>query len=96
MFTSPTCVSLGTVARDAPERGFSRTRFVTVCLTAPSALEIPATGLPVAHPAAETDLYQPAATLHAVTPRCKRFPGGAGMLTCFPSTTPFGLALGAG
>jgi hypothetical protein len=29
-----------------------------------------------------------------VPPSLKRHPGGTGILTCFPSTTPFGLALG--
>jgi hypothetical protein len=29
-----------------------------------------------------------------VTPLLKRFPGSAGMLTCFPSPTPFDLGLG--
>ena len=30
-----------------------------------------------------------------VPPSLKRHPGGTGMLTCFPSPTPFGLGLGA-
>ena len=29
-----------------------------------------------------------------VPPSLKRFPGGTGILTCFPSATPFGLTLG--
>ena len=39
-------------------------------------------------------VQQVAGLSFCVTPSVKRCFGGAGMLTCFPSTTPFGLALG--
>ena len=39
--------------------------------------------------------FQPVARLSfCVTPSYERNRGGTGILTCFPSTTPFGLALG--
>ena len=41
------------------------------------------------------DVHHPDGLPFCVTPSVKRDCGGAGILTCFPSPTPFGLGLGA-
>ena len=40
------------------------------------------------------DFRHPDGLPSCVPPSLKRFPGGTGILTCFPSATPFGLTLG--
>ena len=40
------------------------------------------------------DFHHPDGLPSCVPPSLKRFPGGTGILTCFPSATPFGLTLG--
>ena len=54
-----------------------------------------AVDLPAARPQIGNAHFRSCDDLPAsVTPSCKRKPGGAGIFTCCPSTTPFGLALG--
>ena len=72
IFTSPTCVSLGTVTTQTSERGFSRTDFQSVRLTAPPNSEITSADFPTDLPSSGTDIYKPADLPPAVTPRCKR------------------------
>ena len=40
------------------------------------------------------DFHHPDGLPSCVPPSLKRFPGGTGILTCFPSATPLGLTLG--
>ena len=71
--------------------GRSSSQFAT---RAPRSPELALADFPTSHPRPKTGIYQPDDLRTAVTPRCKRLRGGAGMLTCFPSATPFGLVLG--
>ena len=71
--------------------GRSSSQFAT---RAPRSPELAPADLPAGHPRPKTGIYQPDDLRTAVTPRCKCMRGGAGMLTCFPSATPFGLVLG--
>ena len=50
-------------------------------------LRFPPTGL-------NQDIQHPAGLPFSVTPSLKRLTDGAGILTCLPSPTPFGLGLG--
>ena len=93
IFNPPTCVSLGTVTTSTSERGFSRTHIQTLPLTGRPSLEIPQTDFPICHPSEEPELITGCPSTRRL-PTVQTLGGGAGMLTCFPSTTPFGLALG--
>ena len=97
IFSSPTCVGFGTVTCYLKLRGFSwkhgindfvsiRSRHHVSALTGKRiCLPLPAYTLKPGHPiiGSLTFLRPPIATT-----------GGTGILTCFPSPTPFGLGLG--
>ena len=51
------------------------------------------TDLPISRPFAPRDSFQESRTMQECVPPSKQN-GSAGILTCCPSTTPFGLALG--
>ena len=98
LLASPTCVGLGTDTLSSKFRSFSRQRchseftspkigYLTPLGLAPDAFDI-------RHPIGFDQHFQPLAHLtYCVPPSLRQ--GGTGILTCCPSTTPFGLALGS-
>jgi hypothetical protein len=101
ILSSPTCVGLRYGHTEDSLRGFSwrhglnQLPFVQG-LGALSALSVMARRICLPDPPTAFDQhFQPLADLSfRVTPSLKRLQSGTGILTCLPSTTPFGLALG--
>ena len=100
ILSSPTCVGLryghqinsleaflgsmgsATLLRLADRHHLSALTRIRICL------DPPPTGL-------HRDVHHPDGLPSYVTPSLKRLSSGTGILTCFPSPTPFGLGLGA-
>ena len=77
-------------------RGFSRHQFpdpCPACARLTIALEILSADLPTDHPEAPEASFQEARPVTQCVPPSETL-GSAGILTCCPSVTPFGLALG--
>ena len=98
LLASPTCVGLGTDTLSSSCRSFSRQRchseftFPKIGYLTPLGLTLHA--FDIQHPIGFDQHFQPLAHLtYCVPPSLKQ--GGTGILTCCPSTTPFGLALGS-
>ena len=88
LLASPTCVGFGTDTLFSTFRSFSRQR-----LPYDSRVES-TTDLPIVRPTAfDQHIQQLAHLTYCVPPSLQQ--GGTGILTCPPSTTPFGLALGS-
>ena len=99
LLASPTCVGLGTDTLSSKFRSFSRqcshSEFSKTCVFNTLRLSgLRVTDLPITHPTAFDQHFQPLAHLTLCVPPSLQ-QGGTGILTCPPSTTPFGLALGS-
>ena len=99
LLASPTCVGLGTDTLLSTFRSFSRqcshSEFFEA--EAPNTLRLSdlcVTDLPITRPTGFDQHFQPLAHLTLCVPPSLQ-QGGTGILTCPPSTTPFGLALGS-
>jgi hypothetical protein len=100
LLASSTCVGLRYGRYKNSLRGFSWQFFRRVGLPQAArflrSLEQYAADLPTAHSTLPNNhIRQVALHISCVPPSVKRFYIGQGILTLFPSTTPFGLALGA-
>ena len=99
LLASPTCVGLGTDTLSSKFRSFSRqcshSEFFKACASNTLRLSgLGVTDLPITLPTGFDQHFQPLAHLaYCVPPSLRQ--GGTGILTCCPSTTPFGLALGS-
>jgi hypothetical protein len=99
ILSSPTCVGLRYGHLISSLRGFSRQHGInqfagfrpphhlSALTRLRICLESPPTGL-------HRDFRHPDGLPFCVPPSLKRCSGGTGILTCFPSATPFGLTLG--
>ena len=99
LLASPTCVGLGTDTLSSSFRSFSRqcshSEFSETCVSDTlrvSGLRV--TDLPITLPTGFDQHFQPLAHLTLCVPPSLQ-QGSTGILTCLPSTTPFGLALGS-
>ena len=91
----PSCVSLGTDTALTSERGFSRTYFKGVRLKGSSRVGDPAGGFAYQPPLRSNRNLLTGSSSVRRHPTVQTSRSGAGMLTCFPSITPFGLTLGS-
>ena len=99
LLASPTCVGLGTDTLSLTFRRFSRqcshSEFSETEVSNTLRLsDYCVTDLPITHPTGFDQHFQPLAHLTLCVPPSLQ-QGGTGILTCPPSTTPFGLALGS-
>ena len=99
LLASPTCVGLGTGTLFSTFRRFSRqcshSEFSETCVSDTLRLsDLRVADLPTTHPTGFDQHVQPLAHLTLCVPPSLQ-QGGTGILTCPPSTTPFGLALGS-
>ena len=99
LLASPTCVGLGTDTLSLTFRRFSRqcshSEFSETEVSNTLRLsDYCVTDLPITRPTGFDQHFQPLAHLTLCVPPSLQ-QGGTGILTCPPSTTPFGLALGS-
>ena len=99
LLASPTCVGLGTDTLSSKFRSFSRqcshSEFFEACASNTLRLSgLCVTDLPITLPTGFDQHFQPLAHLTLCVPPSLQ-QGSTGILTCLPSTTPFGLALGS-
>ncbi len=93
----------GTVAKEAPCEAFLGSMGSPSCwpqLATSSRLGVKELRLSLSGPRAPSYMFEPTSSSglgvpFSVTSQIKAILGGAGILTCFPSPTPFGLSLGA-
>jgi len=100
ILSSPTCVGLRYGHQTNSLRGFSWKRgisqFVPAYARSSSPLGVMSLRICLQTPPTSLNrvFRHPDGLPFSVPPSVKRPSGGTGILTCFPSTTPFGLALG--
>ena len=99
LLASPTCVGLGTDTLLSTFRSFSRqcshSEFFEAHASNTLRLSgLSVTDLPITHPTGFDQHFQSLAHLTLCVPPSLQ-QGSTGILTCLPSTTPFGLALGS-